>query len=251
MMLVIYILIAVFVLLFVFTVVVTVVSRRRARRHIIDRALKEYSVLNVAVAGSEDECHKAEQTTRVWGLDMIQYKDSQGRILELSDYNLFIVDGESMRFCGIYNNDVIFSTKTFTAEDACSFPVVLVIRKNHVVEGYPAYKIRRAWCVVNYDSGLIEVVKNLLESDSFQLIRKLPEYPGDEFIIDDFVTLRLPRYEEVFINCPNADVKDRSVIISTTYNTQDKVVHLSIHPVNRVVGKVIASFHLPDKYLSH
>lgn len=250
MMLVIYILIAVFVLLFTFTVVVTVVARRRERRRIIDNALKKCRVLNLAAAGSEKVDYKTKQVIGVYGLDLTQYKDSQGRVLDPDDYNLFIVDGESMQFCGIHNNDLIFSTKTFVADTTDSFPAVLVVRKNHVIEDYPAYKVRRAWGVINYDSDPVKTVRNLLQSDEFRQVKYLSEYPGDEIIMEDFITLRLPRYENEFIKCPVPDVKDRTVIISTTYNTEKKKIHFSIHPISRVVGKVIASFQLPGGYLS-
>ncbi len=251
MMSVIYILIGVFVLLFAFMVAVTVVARRRERRRIIDNALKKCRVLNLAAAGSEKVGCKSRQTTEVYGLNLTQYKDSQGKILDPDDYKLFVVDGESMQFCGIHNHDLIFSTKTFVADENCSFPAVLVIRKNHIIENYPAYKVRRAWNVVNYDSDLVKAVRNLLQSNVFSQIKDLPEYPGDESIMEDFVTLRLPRYEDEFIKCTAPDVKDRTVIISTTYNTEENRIHFSLHPINRVVGKVIASFQLPDKYLSH
>lgn len=244
-----YILISLFVLLFLFIAFLAFFKRREERAQIVSEAYKNIRQLSLAVAGSDEGCHKSARTASVRGLEYTLYQDSKGNDLNPTDYELYIVDGESMQFCGIHNNDLLFSTKGYIFNKSSDFPMVLVIRKNHITDDCPAYKIRRAWCIANYDDDLLKVIKRLLQSDKFQQIRRLNSYDDDNAVIQDFENTRLKRYVEEFVNCKNPNEKDKEVVISTTYHTKDKQIRLSIHPITKVMGQVVASFPLSEDQL--
>lgn len=241
------ILIILFVALFIYVAILTLVGRNRARKLIIKEAYERFRTLSYAAAGSDDGCHRSAQTVRVCGIEYTEYKDSKGNVLNPDLYEKYIVDGESMQFCGIHNNDLIFSTKGVS--HLSEFPVVLVIKKNHITDNCPSFKIRRAWCVANYDDGLVDVARNLLQTEMFQQIRQLDDYDGDTALIKDFIEVRLPAYEKDFVKCENPNEMDKNVVISTTYHTVDNKIRLSIHPLTKVMGKVVASFALTEKQL--
>lgn len=247
---VLYISISLFVLLFLLITFLAFFKRREERVRFVKEAYENVRQLNLAVAGSDEGCHKAARTVSVRGLECTRYQDSKGHDLNPSDYNLYIVDGESMQFCGIHDNDLLFSTKGCSFDKSAEFPMVLVIKKNHIANDCPAYKIRRAWRIANYEDNLLAIAKELLQSDEFQQIRRLSDYDDDNAVIKDFEVTRLKRYEESFINCENPNEMDKEVVISTTYHTKDKQIRLSIHPVTKVMGQVIASFPLSKDQLA-
>lgn len=245
---IIYILISIFACIFLYVAILSFVKRNEARKHIVEEAYKEIKILKWAVAGSDDGCHKSAQTVSVRGVEYTLYKDANGKDINPDDYDLYIVDGESMQFCGIHNNNLIFATKGYSFDKSSVFPMVLVIRKNRIENDKPAYKIRRAWYIANYNDGLMDVAKNLLQSDKFQKIRRLHDYDGDTAVLHDFEE-SIEKYEKDYINLDNPNEKDKEVVISTTYRTREQKIRLSIHPITKVMGKVVASFPLSEKQL--
>lgn len=246
----IYILASLFLCLLIFVSVVTKKSRQEERHRIIQYANQSKISLNWAVAGSDSNCHTPNgSTVDVYGIGASEYKDANGKTLNIDDYDKFVVSGESMKFCGIHDKDLIFATKGLYSELDLSRPEIIVVRKHTICDNKPAYKIRRAWMATRYDGNLMEVLKNIIHSESFQQIRKLPEYDGDTALIDDFKNNRLPKYEETFIECENPNPHDLNIVISTTYHTDIEKIRFSIHPLNFVKGKVVASFGLSENQI--
>lgn len=248
----IYILTGIFVLLFVYMSYVAQTERNEQR----EQMEKDTRIIELTSAGSDDEndsegCHLHAKSVEVSSVDTTIYKDSEGNILDPNKYNLYIVDGNSMKLCGICDKDLIFSTRNFNIAEVEEFPIILVINKKHIKLDHPASKIRRTWDHVTFKDkhSLIEALKNVLKSENFQEIRILPEYPGDDEVLKDFEDVRLKRYIDEYINCDNPNDVDRDIVISSTLNTKKNVIHFSIHPVNKIAGEVIASFDMSNKQI--
>lgn len=92
-----------------------------------------------------------------------------------------------------------------------------------------------------------------MSSPEFQEIKKLKgvdgneAYRGDEQVIEDFLKKRLPKYEDKYIKCENPDVWNRTVVISTTFDTDNKYIHFSIHPIANIIGIVNGAFTVCKK----
>ena len=245
----IYILIALFIALFVFMSYVTKTSRAKARVELIKESLNDFKRIKVAIAGSPDGCHRATKFVEVSGINLTIYRDYYGNVLNPDNYNLFVVDGDSMKYCGIRDKNLIFVTKGFVIEDG-SLPTVLVIKREDVEENSPEYKIRRVWLKTRYvnDEDLVVEIRELLQSNDFQKLRRLNDYPGDEEILTDFKDNRLKQYRNKYLG-QEANDKDKEIIISSTLDTIYDKIHLSIHPVNLVSGKVMGSFNVDKNRL--
>lgn len=240
-----------FVLLFIIMCFIAQTERDKARERMRTEAQGSFREVTLAAAGGKDGCHSSAKKINVAAekIDLIQYKDAQGNILTSDKYKRFIVDGNSMRLCGIYHNDLIFATRGIVLDDNTQFPIILVIQKNEITPDFPDYKIRRTWRKTRFidDKTLLEEVSNILQSDAFQRVRNLPEYPGDDAILEDFENTRLTQYKDDFIDCDNPNEVDKEIILSTTLDTSDNDrIHFSIHPYNKVFGKVVASFKLNE-----
>ncbi|MDE6226365.1 MAG: hypothetical protein K2M63_02475 [Muribaculaceae bacterium] len=214
---------------------------------------KQLRQIDLASAGSdEDGCHLRKRSVEVSSVDTTLYTDGAGNVLNPDDYNLFIVDGNSMRLCGIYDKNLIFVTKTLNITEVNNFPIILVLNKKNVRDDRPAFKIRRTWAHISFsdDRAIMEVLSSILCSEPFQEIRNLAEYPGDDVIIEDFQKTRLVHYKAQYIDCENPNRADRDIIISSTLETSNNRIHFSIHPISRISGEVIASFDMSnDQFL--
>ncbi len=244
-----YIISGIFLILLTVLYVTTYSSRKKARAQII-KELNKSSRLNWVLAGSEEEdgCETTSSKVDIAALGRYEYKKQDGEILEPQDHKLFVVIGESMRFAGIHNHDLIFSTKKFNFDKLKDgTPQILVIHKRHPKENRPAYKLRRTWKVTQYNDNLLDEIKEILDSEAFKSVRSLSVYDGDSNLIEDFANTRVPKYCRDFISCDNPDEKDRQIVISTTFHTDTEEIRFSIHPVSRIVGQVVASFKLAEE----
>ena len=180
------------------------------------------------------------------------FKAKDGTLLIPEDYLQYVVEGNSMQFCGIHDKDLIFVKKGFrvTDLDLSEFPYILVLKSTPgVSDDNTKYKIRRAWGISQFGEDRFEKdVKAIMSSPKFQEIKKLKgvdgnnAYRGDEQVIEDFLNNRLPKYEDKYIKCNNPDIWNRTVVISTTFDTDNKYIHFSIHPIANIVGIVKDSF---------
>lgn len=216
------------------------------RKEVFKSLSENIMPINTACAGSDDEDNPSSSAIKMPPLEYNVFKDKQGNILNINDYLLFVVQGESMQFCGIHNNNVIFVDDKFKIGNDIEFPIVLVLRKHHLKKGDKSqYKIRRTWMYCKYTSkeDLVNIVKSkILPSMKFQEIRQLSTYDGDSALIQDLENKRIKLYEEKYIKCENPNENDKEIIISTTFHTKEKEIRFSLHPVSIIVGKVIASF---------
>lgn len=185
------------------------------------------------------------------------FVDKEGNPLNPEDYYQYVVEGNSMQFCGIHDKDLIFVKKRFriTDLDLNEFPYILVLRNTNVgSDENTKYKIRRAWGISQFGDDRFENdVRTIMSSPEFQEIKKLKgvdgneAYRGDEQVIEDFLTKRLPKYEDKYIKCENPDVWNRTVVISTTFDTDNKYIHFSIHPIANIIGIVKDAFTVCEK----
>lgn len=186
-------------------------------------------------------------------VDTNTFFDKENNPVNPEDFFQFIVQGNSMQFCGIEDKDLIFVAKGFRIVDLKTFPYILVLKNDIPEKDTPKYKIRRAWGISTFGDDRFEKdVRAIMASEDFQEIKILKgkdgnrAYKGDDEVVRDFLKKRLPIYEEKYIKCKNPDEWNRTVVISTTFDTDDKYIHFSIHPIANIVGIVKASFNVTN-----
>lgn len=208
--------------------------------------------VNIAHAGSDRDCIPVSRKALMNLPAQTTFKDSEGRILNPSQYELYMVDGECMQYAYIYPNDLLFATRGFDVETYNGkLPLILILKKGSKKTGtQPYYKLRRLWKFCNYRDDLMGVIQSIIESHEFQEVRQRPNYDGDKALIDDFFKTRLPKYEENHIKCEYPNINDEKIVISTTFHTDIQSVRFSIHPISNVVGKVVAAFPVESKYIT-
>lgn len=204
------------------------------------------SVYPLAWAGQPKISGKSATSVSV---DVNCFYGKDGERLQPDKYLHFVVSGNSMQFCGIRDKDLLFVAKNFRIVDLTDFPCVLVLKNSATINADTTYKVRRAWGIFVYGDDRFEsVVRDIIASEDFKAIKNLKSNDGasayreDESLIDDFLRNRLPKYESKYINCTNPDEWDRTVVISTTFDTDEKLAHFSIHPIKNIVGIVRESF---------
>lgn len=219
------------------------VSNRKERR-------KElmYSSYPTACAGSSKQ-DKPEVAKSV-SVEFNRFYDKDGNIMNPSDYDHFVAEGDSMQFCGIHDRDLLFVAKDFRIEQLKDYPYILVLKNDEAKPGKSQYKVRRAWGVAHYEphDRFEDAVRRIMASDAFKEIKALKgrngsaAYKGDDQVVDDFLNNRLPVYEKKYIDCQNPDEWNRTVVISTTFDTDNEYIYFSIHPIANIVGIVKGSY---------
>lgn len=219
-------------------------SRKKRRQKLL------YSYYPTASAGDPHE----PETAKSVSVDYNRFLNKDKEPLNPNDYEQFVVEGNSMQFCGIHNKDLLFVAKNFRLEDLKVFPDILVLKHLDAKPGESKYKVRRAWGVAYYekDDRFEKEVRKIMASKDFQKLKEcLCEdgslaYKGDNAVVDDFLSKRLPEYERKYINCKNPDLLNKTVVISTTFNTTKKDIHFSIHPIANIVGIVKECYTVPQ-----
>lgn len=194
---------------------------------------KEYFV---ASAGSKD----AEASTMVSARD-IQYcdfLDSKGNPLNQTLYNCYVVHGDSMKYAGINNNDFIFVPKDFNLNSLKSFPEILVIRYREQNESKPLYKVRRAWYIGSIEDDLEKAVRSVMNNPKFNRLTQQTGYKGSDWMIKDLLKKRLANYKSTYFKEGKCTDPNKQIVISTTFDSINKEIHFSIHPVSLIVGTV-------------
>lgn len=217
-----------------------------------DQEVLTLSQLPTACAGSPKGDEPKEEKSIAIGNTDFQTKD--GAHINPNDYYIYIVKGNSMKFCNIYDGDLIFVAKGFRIVDLKKFPYILVLRQRDPQPGKSEFKIRRAWRIARYNpaDGFDKEIREIINSEEFQPVKKLKNdknkdaYSGDSAMIEDFKRERLKEYLEDYINCANPDPWNETVVISTTFDTEDQFIHFSIHPIANIVGIVKDSFTIDD-----
>lgn len=228
----------IFFILFVITIISTAKSRRKKQKIICD---SNY-IYPTACAGSPAVDIPASASALP--LEYVEFKDKDGNVMDPNDYLHFIVKGESMQFADIHDNYMIFVKEKHNIE----FPKVIVLRREAAPKDQVQYKIRRGWQFSNVKEAE-SVVKKILDSKDFDIIRRLQPYDDDESLLNDFINKRLVRYTKEHPFSNSEDNRYFNVIISTTYHTENcpdeedrGKIRFSIHPASLLVGEVVKSF---------
>lgn len=171
-----------------------------------------------------------------------QFKDSCGQIINADDYLQFVIKGDSMQFCGIHNNDIVFVKKGFELDHLESLPKPVVIRRDNAPSNETQYKLRRAWRICTIDT-CEEIVAQIVSSKDFRdRIAAIRFFDGEEALLDDFRRERLTKYRGQYLNEEKSSERYKQVIISTTFHTDINKIRFSIHPASDVIGIVSESF---------
>ena len=207
------------------------------------------SLFPLACAGSFSPGYGDEAVSA--SIDINQFYTPEGMLINPSAYKQFVVAGNSMSLCGIYDKNLLFVEKNFSAEALIDMPKILVISRRDSQPTEIKYKVRRAWkkCVIT--DNLSEILNNIIGSADFKSVLAAAECPGKELLINDFFDVRLKRYKENYPDAERADSEFHEIVISTTWHTDsEKGVRFSIHPVKDVVGIVDYSFTIPQNLLN-
>lgn len=230
----------IFLALFIMAIIATLRVRKNKRALISEKEFK----YPTACAGSPMK--DVPSTASSFPLEYIEFRDKDGNVLNPADYKQFIAKGESMQFADIHDNYMIFTQQPKDFK----FPHVVVLRREIAPPDQVQYKIRRGWQFCNIDDAE-EVVKQILKSKEFDIIRNLKPYDGDDILLEDFKNKRFKRYIEEHPFARSCSDKYFKVIISTTYHTEncpddeDRCkIRFSIHPASLLEGEVVESFSI-------
>ncbi|MDE5887372.1 MAG: hypothetical protein K2H46_07290 [Muribaculaceae bacterium] len=219
-------------------------NRKEVQQDIINRATivlpkKDYYV---ACAGSKD----TEACTKVSAIDIQQcnFCDSNGKPLDLSLYNCYVVYGDSMKYAGINDNDFILVPKDFNLDSLKSFPEILVIRYREQNENKPLFKVRRAWYSGSIEDDLVKAAQSIMEMPKFNRLTQQEGYKGAEWMIRDLLEKRLVDFKHKYFKGGECQDQYKDIVISTTFDTVKKEIHFSIHPTILIVGNVEESYNV-------
>lgn len=216
--------------------------RKSVQQEIINSATNILSkrMYFVACAGSKDEsaCEQIEAID----INSCEFLDKKGNPMELSLYDFFIVYGDSMQYANIFGGDLLFVKKNFVPKDLKdeTMPQILVLRYKEHSEGKPRFKVRRAWYVGIIKDNLKEVAIKIMKENSFSILTQQVGYMGNDWMLKDL---------EERITTFGKDYPEYggTVVLSTTFDTKEKKIHFSIHPINSVVGIVSESYTINKK----
>ena len=211
-------------------------DRNKMREELKDRQYPYFT----ASAGTPSRAIPAKEVSIV--TKYTQFKNSEGAVINPNDYIQFVVKGESMQFCGINHNDLIFVKKGFKLDDLNSFPVPIVLHRDNAFANETQYKVRRAWGLCKFEA-CEELVKKILASNEFrEKIATISFFDGEKAMLDDFYVERLEVYKKKYIDCECPSEINKTVVVSTTFHTDTKKIRFSLHPTSQVVGIVSDSF---------
>ncbi len=224
----------------VLTATFAIAMNSKNRKKVRENLLRNLVAYPTASAGTPSRSIPAEQESIA--TKYTQFKDYNGKIINPDEYLQFIVKGDSMQFCGINNNDLIFVKKGFKLEDLKSFPIPVVVRRDNAPVNETQYKVRRAWGVCSIDNCVDFVAKILSSKDFHNKIAAISFFDGMEAMMKDFRELRLRKYCERYLTESQLNESYKSIIVSTTFHTDVDKIRFSIHPASDVIGIVSDSF---------
>jgi len=214
----------------------------KTRRGFRERASAGFDALP-ASAGDRKKCCGA--TAKLPSLAGRRFLDKDGSVMNPADYDHYMVVGDSMRYCGIKDGDMILVTKGANIDDLAGMPVPVVLRWADPKPGEPLYKLRRAWATWIPSGDPDEMLRGVFFNPKFSQIREIAEYDGDEALVKDFKEKRLPRYLGRYGDgrTGGGSVADVA-IVSTTFHVDEGKIRLSIHPLSSLTGVVKGSFDI-------
>lgn len=173
--------------------------------------------------------------------------DSQGNPIDTSLFECYIVSGDSMKYAGINDNDFILVAKDFNVVSLKEFPEILVIKYREDIEDRPLYKVRRAWYKGSIEDNLKEVAEKIMRMPKFQKLTRQEGYKSKAWMINDLIGNRLEKYKSVYFKDGGCPEQYKNIVISTTFDSEKKEIHFSIHPVSLIKGEVKEAYSIPSK----
>lgn len=223
--------------------------RKKVQQDLINKATivfprREY---DVACAGSND--HSSCEKVETIDIEACNFCDKNGKLLNVSQYECFVVHGNSMKYAGINDRDFLFVPKGFELSSLTneSLPQILVIRYRENIENRAKFKVRRTWYKGTIDEKLEEVASNIIDSKAFSKLTQEKGYQGKDWMLNDLKIKRIARYKDAYFKDGNCPTEYKEIIISTTYDTEDEEIHFSIHPASSIIGIVSESYTVINK----
>lgn len=158
--------------------------------------------------------------------------------LDTDKYLAYVVEGNSMQYCNIHTNDIVFVPKESTIGNLKKFPSVIVLHNQRNERSGCRYKLRRAWCVCDgnlSDEDLNTRVSNVMKTGEYLILKEnaSEHYDSDEAMLAGFKE-KLKAFREQ----PIGNIHNGKIIISSTFNVKSGKIHFSIHSGYEFVGVV-------------
>ena len=179
---------------------------------------------------------------RVGGCLGNRFRDKDGSVFDVRDYDTFVVNGDSMRYCGITDGSLIFVTKGVAVGDLETLPKPVVIEWDDHKAQEVGYKLRRAWATWIPAENPDDMLRAIFENPKFAQLRDASAFDGERAMVEDFKSVRLPRYLRLYGTADGGSLTDVA-LVSTTYHVDDDKIRFSIHPLSSLRGVVRASFN--------
>lgn len=198
----------------------------------------------LAVSAGTDTEGKSKEAVTV-SVETTHFYAPDGTEIDASQYEPFVVSGNSMSLCGIYDKDLLLVTKGFESSQLTDLPKIAVIKRRNAKPDEIQYKVRRAWKTCLITDDLQAVIREVLASAAFKKLQAAEECPDKDVLITDFFETRLKSYKTYYPDCDREQSDFHRIVISTTLHTDINEVRFSIHPLKDVKGIVAYSFTVP------
>lgn len=209
--------------------------RKKVQANLRDKVLSDKNFsYPVACAGSRDVC--GVPTAQGIDVNEVQLADADGKAINPRDYSKFVVHGDSMKYAGISDGDLIFVKRGFKPDDLTDFPQIIVLRYRCAEPEKPNYKVRRAWAKGTVDSDFESIAESVFDNPKFQNLERQQGFMGKDWMLQNLREERLPKFHTDY---PNAT---GGIVLSTTFDTATNQIHFSLHPATSVVGIVSQAF---------
>lgn len=198
----------------------------------------------LAVSAGTDTEGKSKEAVTV-SVETTHFYAPDGTEIDASQYDPFVVSGNSMSLCGIYDKDLLLVAKGFESSQLTDLPKIAVIKRRNAKPDEIQYKVRRAWKTCLITDDLQAVIREVLASAAFKKLQAAEECPDKDVLITDFFETRLKSYKTYYPDCDREQSDFQRIVISTTLHTDINEVRFSIHPLKDVKGIVAYSFTVP------
>ena len=198
----------------------------------------------LAVSAGTDTEGKSKEAVTV-SVETTHFYAPDGTEIDASQYDPFVVSGNSMSLCGIYDKDLLLVTKGFESSQLTDLPKIAVIKRRNAKPDEIQYKVRRAWKTCLITDNLQAIIREVLDSAAFKKLQAAEECPDKDVLIIDFFETRLKSYKTYYPDCDREQSDFHRIVISTTLHTDINEVRFSIHPLKDVKGIVAYSFTVP------
>ncbi|MDE7402175.1 MAG: hypothetical protein K2M87_02045 [Muribaculaceae bacterium] len=166
------------------------------------------------------------------------FKSSSGQPLNTSAFDSYLVQGNSMQYCDIHPGDIVFAQKGFRLSDLTKFPSAVILKNLKANKNQCQFKIRRAWtvCPDNLeDEEYIKILTEVMNSPEYLNLKDKAKniYESDDKMLEGF----MKKLEEYRAN-RDTESLGQSIVISSTYDVDNKKIRFSIHRTSSLMGIV-------------